>query len=108
MVIVITIVVQGDAVELEEWVGNITTRCRQSAVQRHPLEIHRPRSGQVDTFAFFHITEVDGIDSSASVRNDGGLHVADQRPLSRPEEWMCFDIRSTSSGSQSPVFVFDE
>lgn len=104
--VVVTIVVQGDAVELEEGVGNVTARCRQSAIQRHPL--HRPGSRQVDTLALFHVTEVDGIDSSASVGNDGWLHVADQRPLRRPEEWMRLDIRSASSGSQSPVLVFDK
>jgi hypothetical protein len=42
------------------------------------------------------------------VGNDGWLHVTDQRPLRRPEEWMRLDIRSASSGSQSPVLVFDK
>lgn len=40
MMIIVSVVVQGDTVELEERVGNLTTGCGQSTIKWHSL--HRP------------------------------------------------------------------
>ncbi len=90
---VVAVVMQGDAVEFFERIDHFPARRRQSAVERHAFKLHRPRSTDVDAITLFHIPEIDRVYPFPLVRDNWGLHMANQRPLRRPKEWMCFNVR---------------
>lgn len=104
--VIVTLVVQGHAVKFEEWISNLVSGCGQSAVQRHSL--HLFRSTNVDTFALFDVSEVDGVDASAGMRDNGRLHMANESPLCGAEERVHLNIRSASTRAKSSILVLDQ
>lgn len=92
----IVIVVKRDAVKLEEWVCSFSAGGRQSAIQGNT---NGSGTADVNAFTLLDIPKVDGVDSTALVRDNRRLHVTNQSPLSRSEEGVGLDIRGTSSGT---------
>lgn len=105
-IVLVALMVKRDAVELFEGIDHLTTGRGQTTIQRHAL--HRPGSTQVHALTLLHVAEVDGINATALVRNDRGLHVSNQSPLGSSEEGMHLDIRSSSASAQATVLIFDE
>ena len=89
VVVVVAVVVQRDAVELLERIGNLAHGSRKARVQGHALDLGRPN---VHTLALLDIPEVGCLDSVALVRNDRRLRVTQQRPLCGAEERRGFDV----------------
>lgn len=107
--IIITIVQQRDAVELLEGIGRLGAGRAAGARTIVALGRHGPRVGDVDALGLLDVAEVDGVDAVATlVRDDGRLHVADQRPLGRPEEGMVFDVGGARARAETAILVFDE
>ncbi len=104
--VIITIVVQGHAVKLEEWIGHLVSGCGEATVQGHSR--HLSRSTNVDTFALLDVSEVDGVDASASMRDNGRLHMANEGPLCGAEERVYLDIGSSGSSAESSILVLDQ
>jgi hypothetical protein len=72
MVMVVAIVMQGNAVELFKGVGKFTHGCSKARVKRHALNLG---GSNVYTVALLDVAEVRGFDTCALVRNDRWLHV---------------------------------
>lgn len=106
MHIIISIVVQGYAVELEEGICDIASRRGQAAIQRHTLEC--PGSAQINTFALLDVAEVDSINPATLVGDNRWFHVSNQSPLCSSEEGMHLDIRSTCASAEPSVLVLDQ
>lgn len=104
----IIVVVERDAVELEEGVCGFVARGCQPAVQGNARGIHRPGAANVHAFALLDVPKVDGINATALVGDDGWFHVADQGPLRGAEEGVGLDVGGTSSGTQPSVLVLDQ
>lgn len=96
-VMIISIMMQRDTVELLERINDFPTRRCQATIQRYAL--HGPGVANVHALALLHVAEVDGINAAALVGDDRRLHVANQCPLSRAEEGVHFDVRSACAGA---------
>lgn len=103
---IVAVVVQRNAVEFEERVGNLVTGRRKTTVEGNTR--HLLGTADIDTLTLFHVTEVDSINAATGMGDDWRLHVSDKSPLRRAEEWMHLDIRGAGSGTQSSVFVLDQ
>lgn len=103
---VVAVVMEGYAVEFLKRIGSLTTGRCEAAVERHAL--HRPRPADVHTLALLDVAEVDGVEGTPLIWYDWWLHVSDQSPLSRPEEGMYLDVRSSCTGTQSAILVLDK
>lgn len=108
MMVIIAIMVQGNAVELEEGIGNFVTRRRKSAIERHACHVRLLGAANVYAFAFLDVSKVDSINTATSMGHDGWLHMSNQGPLRGSEEWVDFDIGRASTGTKSSVLIFDQ
>ena len=106
--VVVAVMMQGDAVELEEGVRDFVARGRQSTIQRNSLQVLRSRAADIYTFTLLDVAEVEGVDATSLMRDNGGLHVPNESPLSRSEERVGLDIGGPCPGSKSPVLIFDQ
>jgi hypothetical protein len=75
---------------------------------RAAFRLPRPRPANVDALALLDVAEVDRVDPPPLVRDDGRLHVADQRPLRGAEEGVTLDVGGARARAKAPVFVLDE
>lgn len=90
VVIVLVVVVQGDAVEILERIGDYLTHGSSEArVHWYTLP---PACTNIYTSAFFDVPEVDRVNRSSCVGNHWGLHMPQQCPGDRLEEHMTFHI----------------
>lgn len=103
--VVVTIVVQCDAVELEEWVRHLVSGRGQTTVQRHTL--HLLSAADIDTFALLDISEIYSIDAAAGMGDDRRLHMSNKSPLRGTEEGMALDVGGTGPDAKSAVLVLD-
>ena len=62
----------------------------------------------IDAPALFDVSEVDGIEGAALMRDHGRFHVAEQGPLGGAEEGVGFDVGGAGAGADAAEFVFDE
>ncbi len=108
MMVVVSIVVQGDAVELLKGINQLTAGCRKTRVQWHPLEMHLASAGKVHALALLDVAEVDRIDPLTLVRDNRRLHMSDESPLGSPEERMRLDVGRARLGAQASVLIFDQ
>lgn len=97
VVVIIAIMVQRDAVELEEGVCYLVSGSRKATVQRHAL--HRSRSADINAFTLLNVTEVGCFVASQRMRDDRRLHMANKGPLSATEEWVCLDVRCSGTST---------
>lgn len=97
VVVFVALVMEGDAVELEERIRNLTAGGGQSAIQRYSLDVLGPAN--VYALALLHVAEVGRLRRLGRVGNDGRLHVANKSPLRGAEEGMPFDIRGACPGT---------
>lgn len=104
--VVVAVMVQSNAVELQEGICHLVSWRRQTTVQRDTRNLLG--AADVDAFAFLDISEIDGINAAAWVRNNGRLHMSDESPLRRAEEGVYFDVRGTGSGAKSSILVLDQ
>lgn len=103
--VIVAVVVKCDTVELFERIRNLAHRSRQARVQWYALD---PRGSNVNTLALLYVPEVGRLDAVTLVRDNGGLRVAEQRPLCSTEERCSLDVRSTSARSQAFSLVLDQ
>lgn len=104
----VIVVVERNAVELEEWICSLGAWSCQSTIQWNTGDVHRPSSADVNALALLDISEVDGIDSVALVRDNRRLHMANQSPLGGAEEGMGLDVRCAGAGTKSSILVLDQ
>jgi len=57
---------------------------------------------------FLDVAEIDGVDGAAGVRDHGGFHVAEQRPLRRAEKGVGFYVGGAGTGADAAELVFDK
>lgn len=69
---IITVVMQRDAVELLKGICDFSHGCSETGVQGYALDL---RCANVDALAFFHVPEVRSLDATALVRDHRWLHV---------------------------------
>ena len=69
---VITVVMQRDAVELLKGICDFSHGCSKTGVQRHTLDL---RGADIDALAFLYVPEVRSLDATALVRDHGWLHM---------------------------------
>ena len=96
MLVIVAVVMQGDAVELAEGIIHLRSRRGQAAIQRNTFE---PRPANVHALALLYIAKVDRVSSFRGVGDYGVFHMTYQRPLRRAEEWMRLDVGGASSSS---------
>lgn len=89
MVVVVAVVVQGDAVELFEWISNLAHGRGKTRIERYALD---PGGSNIYALALLDITEVGCFDALTLVWDNGRLHVTQKCPLSGAEERRCLDI----------------
>jgi hypothetical protein len=78
LVLVVSIVMQRNRVELLEWIGNLAARRSQIAVQGYALHltgaytkaIVYSRATKVDTMTFLDVSEIHSVDTTALVGYD--------------------------------------
>lgn len=97
--VIITIMVQGNAVELEEGIGSFVARCCKSAIERNACNVRLLGAANVYTLAFLNVSKVDSINTATGMGHNGWLHMSNQGPLRGSEEGVDFDIRRASSGT---------
>lgn len=73
MVVVVAIVVEGNAVEFFERICNLAHGCCETRVEGHTLH---PRGSNVYALALLYIAEVRRLDALALVWDDGRFHVS--------------------------------
>lgn len=105
VVMIVAIVVQSDAVKLLERIRNFAHGSCKTRVQGNTFYFRR---ANVNTLTLLDISEVWRLDPMALMRDDGGLRVAQERPLGGAEERCSLNVRSASTGSESSSLVLDE
>jgi hypothetical protein len=78
LMLVVSIVMQRNRVELFEWIGNFAARRSQIAVQWYTLHLTGaytkavvyPRATKVDTMTFLDVSEIHSVDTTALVGYD--------------------------------------
>ena len=108
MMVVITLVVQGNAVELKERIRCFVTRRGEPAIERYTRHIHLLGTANVYAFAFLDVPKVDSINTATGMGHDGWFHMSDQGPLCSSEECVNFNIGCASSGTESSVLIFNQ
>lgn len=74
----VVVVMEGNAVEFQERICNLATRCRHPRVQRHTLELARGAvASNIHASAVFDAAEIDRVNSPSLMRDHGWLHVAE-------------------------------
>lgn len=104
-VMVVAVVVQRDAVEVDKWIPNLDAGRVQATVKGHALE---PGAADVDALALLDVAEVDRVDPAAGMGHNGRLHVANESPLSGAEKGMGLDVRGSGSGPQPSILILDQ
>jgi hypothetical protein len=99
---------KSDTVELFEGICDLSTGSSETRIQRNTLHLASTRTPNVHASAVFDIAEVNGINSTPLVRDHRRFHVTDKSPLRLSEERVGFDVRCTSSGTETPCLVLDE
>lgn len=102
---VFAIMQQGNAVEFQKWIIDLTHRCRELRVQRHTPDLGR---ADVDAVALAHITEIKRVDTTALVGDHRRLHMPQESPGCRAEEGVGLDVRSASTRAEATQLVFYE
>lgn len=96
-VVVVTIMMQGDTVELFEWIEYLASRCGEPRIKGHTLHFARADTetlvdsstalrAQIDAVALLDVTKVDRVDAAALIRDDWWLGMAQECPRRCPEE----------------------
>lgn len=105
----IALMMQRHTVELLKWIRNFTTRSRQATIQWHTLHLarrhlpafvlairqprrSRTRVTEVYGLRLLDVAEINRVDATALVGDDGRFAVAEQCPGSAAEEGMCLDV----------------
>ena len=104
--VIITFVMQRNAVEFQERILNLIAGCSQPAVKRDTLHSFGPTN--IYAIALLHVAEVGGVVALGRVRHDRRLHVSNKRPLRSAEEGMGFDVGRAGPGTQSSVLILDQ
>lgn len=91
MMVILTLMMQCDAVEVNEGICYFTTRCGEARVHWNTLQ---SVGTNINTCTLLEIAEIDCIDSPPLVGYHRWLHVSQQRPGDRFEERVVFNIRS--------------
>ena len=94
MVMVVSVVMEGDAVELLKWICHFSHWCSQARVQGYALD---PRGSDINTLGLLDIPEVGRLYTLALMWDNWWLHVSQQRPLRCLEEWRSLDVRCTGT-----------
>lgn len=94
---VVPIVMQGDAVELEERILDLVAGGGQSTVEGDPL--HGPGPANVHAVALLDVAEVGRLVALGRMRHNRGFHVADEGPLRRAEERVGLDVRCSGASA---------
>ena len=118
-VVIVSIVMQRHRIEFLEWVGNLATGRRQPAVKGYTFDfasrhlpalvliVHRVSGAvaEIDRVRLFDVSEVDGIDATALIGDNGRLAMPEQGPRGGPEEGMRLHVRCTGARSEAAKFV---
>lgn len=104
------------AVKFFERIRKLSSRSGEAGVQwdalhltgAHGVTLVRIGAAKVDGMRFLDVTEIDGVDAAALVRDDGRLRMPQKSPRSASEERVGFDVRCTRTGAEPAELVFDE
>lgn len=89
------VVMECDAVELQERIRNFTCRRSHAGVEWNAFEPAWIIIAKIHTATFFDRAEVDCVNRSALMRDHRRLHVTQKCPRDRFEKGMVLDIRSS-------------
>lgn len=91
MMMILTLMMQCDTVEVNERICYLTTWCGEARVHWNTLQ---SAGTNIDACTLLQIAEIDRIEGPPLVRYHRWLHVSQQRPGDRFEERVIFNIRS--------------
>ena len=89
MMMILTLMMQRDAVEVDERICYLTTWSSEARVHRNTLQ---SAGTNVDTCTLLQIAEIDRIEGPPLVRYHRWFHVSQQCPGDRFEKRVAFDI----------------
>jgi hypothetical protein len=117
----IAVMMQRHTVKLLKRIRNLPAWRLQARIKRHTLHLgrrnlpslilarrHRAvRVAQVYGLGFLDVAEVDRVDATALVGDDGGLGVPEESPGGVAEEGVGFYVGGAGAGAEAAEFVFD-
>lgn len=116
MVRFVSVMVQSHAVELFEWICNLSTRRGESRIQWHALHLARAHAetlvraiaANIDTVRFFDVAEIESVNAATLVGNDRRLRVAKKSPGGAAKEWVILHVRGSGARAETAQFIFDK
>lgn len=91
MMMLLPIMMQRNTVKLLKRIRNLRPGGRQAGVQGDALDVSRT-GADIHARALLDVTEIDGVRSTALMRDHGRLHVSEESPLGGAKEGVRFHV----------------